>query len=68
MGKHQKIRKTPNQKYRLREGSYKRFLSHQINSDGSPILPHESRKTKPLSQNNRGTSVFNTEGDSRSSM
>ena len=36
MGKHK--RKTYSQKYRLREGSYKRALRHQLNSDGTPLF------------------------------
>ncbi len=36
MGKHQ--RKTYSQKYRLREGSYKRSLRHQLNTDGTPLF------------------------------
>jgi len=37
MGKHK--RKTYSQKYRLREGSYKRSLRYQLNTDGQPLFP-----------------------------
>mgnify|MGYP001217885294 CR=1 FL=1 len=36
MGKNQ--RKTYSQKYRLKEGSYKRSLRHQLNTDGTPLF------------------------------
>ncbi len=36
MGKHK--RKTYSQKYRLREGSYKRSLRHQLNTDGTHVF------------------------------
>jgi len=36
MGKHK--RKTYSQKYRLREGSYKRSLRYQLNTDGTRLF------------------------------
>lgn len=61
MGKH-KTRKTPAQKYRLQEGSYKRALRHQLQSDGTRLFTDGSIDSldinyqRKISQNNRRSS------------
>ncbi len=38
MSKHKNKRKTTSQKYRLREGSFKRSLRRQLNQEGTPLF------------------------------